>query len=403
MPARPVPQPPPAAGAARGALAAPYSPPAVSLPPVTDDTMLAASVRLRVEDPQGHSCGSGTIIDARAGGEALVLTCGHLFREYKGTGKIEVDVFGPAPAARVPGRLLAYDPERDVGLVAFRPQGPVMVARVAPSGYLLRPGDAVATVGCSNGNDPTVEHSRVNSLDHFLDPGGGQGGNAAGVSHAPWNLQVAGQPVIGRSGGGLFSREGMVLGVCNAADPTDQEGLFAALGSVYAALDQQGLGSLYRQVAAAPAMVPPAANAHSAVAAVDPFSPDRFSAARAASHEPPDARPAAASGATSNVVSTAAHQSSAMPSENQAALERIRHLVEEGANVTCIISGPGDLGGKTEVIRLGHNPPAASCQLATARQPQDVPHQTSLELPTRPQPILEWDAEGGWKHQGKLP
>ena len=35
-------------------------------PPVTDAAMLAASVRLRVEDPQGHSCGSGTIIDARS-------------------------------------------------------------------------------------------------------------------------------------------------------------------------------------------------------------------------------------------------------------------------------------------------------------------------------------------------
>ena len=107
-------------------------------PPVSDAAMLAASVRLRVEDPQGHSCGSGTIIDARAGGEALVLTCGHLFRDSQGTGKIDVDVYGPAPAVRVPGRLVGYDLERDVALVAFRPQGPVMVARVAPPGYTIR-------------------------------------------------------------------------------------------------------------------------------------------------------------------------------------------------------------------------------------------------------------------------
>ena len=140
--------------------------------PVTDAAMLAASVRLRVEDPQGHSCGSGTIIDARAGGEALVLTCGHLFRDSQGTGKIDVDVYGPAPAVRVPGRLVGYDLERDVGLVAFRPQGPVMVARVAPPGYTIRAGDAVTSVGCNNGDDPTVQHSRVNSLDRFLDPVG---------------------------------------------------------------------------------------------------------------------------------------------------------------------------------------------------------------------------------------
>ena len=40
----------------------------------------AATVRLRVHDPDGYGTGTGTIIDTRDG-EALVLTCGHLFRE----------------------------------------------------------------------------------------------------------------------------------------------------------------------------------------------------------------------------------------------------------------------------------------------------------------------------------
>ena len=48
-------------------------------------SLLAATVRLRVEDAQGRSFGTGTIIDARSG-EALVITCGHLFRESKGKG-----------------------------------------------------------------------------------------------------------------------------------------------------------------------------------------------------------------------------------------------------------------------------------------------------------------------------
>ena len=225
-------------------------------PPVSDAAMLAAAVRLRVEDPQGHSCGSGTIIDARAGGEALVLTCGHLFRDYQRLRQDRRRRFRlhARPSACRAG-WSAYDLERDVGLVAFRPQGPVMVARVAPPGYTIRPGDAVTSVGCNNGDDPTVQHSRVNSLDRFLDAGEQHGGNA-GRPHAPWNLQVAGQPVIGRSGGGLFSSDGMVIGVCNAAEPVDREGLFAALGSIYAALDQQGLASLYKQAVARPAMVP---------------------------------------------------------------------------------------------------------------------------------------------------
>ena len=69
----------------------------------SDARLVAASVRLRVEDPDGHSCGSGTIIDAR-GGEALILTCGHIFRDSQGKGRIEVDLFGPSGPQRVPGR-----------------------------------------------------------------------------------------------------------------------------------------------------------------------------------------------------------------------------------------------------------------------------------------------------------
>jgi thiol-disulfide isomerase/thioredoxin len=51
------------------------------------DHLIAATVRLRIEDPDGHSCGSGTIIDTRQG-LALILTCGHLFRDSEGKGKI---------------------------------------------------------------------------------------------------------------------------------------------------------------------------------------------------------------------------------------------------------------------------------------------------------------------------
>jgi len=316
---------PPFCGAAVPAARAGETPaPQVAFGKVTDAAMLSASVRLRVEDSQGHSCGSGTIIDARAGEEALVLTCGHLFRDSQGTGKIEVDVYGPSPAVHLPGRLVAYDLERDIGLVAFRPQGPVMVARVAPPNYKIRPGDAATSVGCNHGDDPTLQHSRVNSLDRFLDPVEQRVGKTAGRPHAPWNLQVAGQPVVGRSGGGLFSTDGMVVGVCNAAEPVDQEGLFAALGSIHATLDQQGLASLYQQAVAPPAMVPSVEIAPSALLAVDPFSADRASR-------------------------------------------------------------------------------AAGNRLSTAGQTRDLSHETSMEVPKRPTPILEWDAETGWRHQHPLP
>ena len=86
-----------------------------------DAKLIAASVRLRIEDPNGNSCGSGTIIDAR-GGDALILTCGHIFRDSQGKGKIDVDLFGPYAGQRVIGQLISYDLKRDVGLVFISPR-----------------------------------------------------------------------------------------------------------------------------------------------------------------------------------------------------------------------------------------------------------------------------------------
>ena len=144
---------------------------AAQQPPVSDAAMLAASVRLRVEDPQATPAAAARSSTPAPAARPSCSPADISSATPTATGKIDVDVYGPSPPARLPGRLVAYDLERDVGLVAFRPQGPVMVARVAPPGYAIRDGDAVASVGCNNGEDPTVQHSRINSLDRFQDPG----------------------------------------------------------------------------------------------------------------------------------------------------------------------------------------------------------------------------------------
>jgi hypothetical protein len=54
--------------------------------------------------------------------------------------------------------------------------------------------------------------------------------------------------VQGRSGGGLFAIDGTLIGVCNAADPADNEGLFAALPAIHEQLDEAGLAFVYRNV-----------------------------------------------------------------------------------------------------------------------------------------------------------
>jgi thiol-disulfide isomerase/thioredoxin len=203
----------------------------LATPPIPGNEPLpAASVRLRIQGNKGQSTGSGTIIDARDG-EALILTCGHMFREFEDSGRILVDFFGPGAPQQLTGALVSYDLNSDVGLVRVTGDHRFVAAKVAPPGYTCRSGDTVVSVGCDNGADATPRVTQIVSIDRY--------------QHAP-NLQVAFEPVQGRSGGGLFNREGQLIGVCNAADAEDRQGLFAALGAIYAELDRTKLSFVYK-------------------------------------------------------------------------------------------------------------------------------------------------------------
>jgi S1-C subfamily serine protease len=197
-------------------------------------SLMASTVRIRVEDAQGRSFGTGTIIDSR-GGEALVVTCGHLFRESKGKGPMTVEMFDVkggslSVADQVPGQLISFDLERDVAFVSIRPNRSVSVAPVAPPKTPIQRGDRVATIGCSNGSDPTLLPQRINMLDRY---------------QGPANIEVSGAPEEGRSGGGLFNLQGQLIGVCYAADYEGKEGLYTALESIHSELNRLGLKDVY--------------------------------------------------------------------------------------------------------------------------------------------------------------
>jgi thiol-disulfide isomerase/thioredoxin len=328
---------------------------------VSEARLIAASVRLRVEDRDGHSCGSGTIIDSR-GGEALIVTCAHIFRDSQGKGRIDVDLFGPNGPQRVAGKFISSDETRDVGLVSIRTPGPVAAARLAPPGYRISVGQPVISVGCNNGDQPTARRSQVTSLDKFL---------------GPPNIQVAGQPVEGRSGGGLFSTEGLALGVCNAADPSDKEGLYAALGSVYAELDRAELSFIYKSPAESPTGTLPAVATDRLASGELPAMP----------REMPRGGGLASSGPP-----LAAEAPAALAPAEQAALEEIRRKLKDGAEVVCVIRSRNNAGAKSEVIMLDRASPEFLKQLAAESRPRDMPYPTSLEIPKPRKPILEWSA-----------
>lgn len=220
-----VPVEPPAATTSRAAAAA---------APASHAALLSATVRLIIEDATGRSFGTGTIVDTRSG-EALVVTCAHLFRETKGKAPVKADLYeaageGVRLAGHATGQVLSYDLARDIALVSLRVDRPVGVANVAPPRSTVERGDRMVGVGCSNGQDPTVLETRVTSLDRY---------------QGPPNIEASGAPAIGRSGGGLFNGKNELVGVCNNADPEGNEGIYAGLESIHDQLDRLGLKDIY--------------------------------------------------------------------------------------------------------------------------------------------------------------
>jgi len=349
------------------------------------DRLLATSVRIKIYDGTGHSVGTGTIIDNREG-EALVLTCGHIFRDSKGEGRVTVDLYGAGAPQDIAGRVIGYDLESDIGFLSFRPGMNVVAARVAPAGYSVKPNDPVVSIGCNHGEDATARVSHVTTIDKFLG--------------AP-NLQVKGQPVQGRSGGGLFSADGYVVGVCNAADPEDDEGLYAALAAVHAELNQLGLARFALNgepiVSANPPAMPskmPAFGSVDPAANTVPTSatgftntaaaPSSFSAVQVPNNAIPlsaTANPSFGAG-VSNLDSNA--NSTTLAPAEQAVMNELSGLAAGGAEVVCIVRPLADPRAKSKVVVIDRASPEFLRQLADDRRRQDSRTLTSFNTADAP-------------------
>lgn len=212
-------------------------------------------VRIRVLAQGSVGFGSGTIIQSSSK-EALILTCAHIFKldgqrqapPNRFPRKIMIDLFdgklhGEKPAQvhfaeSIEGQAVDYDFTLDVGLIRVRPGRRLPSARVVPAHWEPRSRMKMLTVGCSEGQDATAWHTVI------VNP------QMRGLSGNP-NYQAIEcliAPKQGRSGGGLFTTDGYVAGVCNFAEPRGNHGLYATPRSIYDLLDRNSLMALYAPV-----------------------------------------------------------------------------------------------------------------------------------------------------------
>ena len=199
---------------------------------------LQATVRLRVVDDTGQSHGTGTIIDLH-GDEALVLTCGHIFRESQGQrGDLRRAICSryARPGAR-PSAVVR------IGKPRFRAgQHPSRCpcdshSRCFHGHYHPPEANRYSVLAVTTAPNPTVRVSTISAVDRY---------------HGPPNIEIHGHPVQGRSGGGLFTADGRIIGICNAADLQEDRGIFAALPTLHYALTSINQQRIYLDPQPAP-------------------------------------------------------------------------------------------------------------------------------------------------------
>ncbi len=193
------------------------------------ERLLASTVRIRVKTSVCDH-GTGTIIDSR-NNRALILTCGHLFREFakEHGGRIEVDMFGMEAPQNIEAKYISHDEESDLGLICIEIKNPVAIIPVAPLNYQALRGSAVASAGCDNGRAPTVQPSQIVAINKCLGPA---------------NMYASGASVQGRSGGGLFSKDGYLIGVTLANVPGENQALYSSYPAIHEFLNRQKLATV---------------------------------------------------------------------------------------------------------------------------------------------------------------
>ena len=120
-----------------------------------------------------------------------------------------------------------------MALVKIEPGQQIPFSRIVPQSYVFKVNYHVRVLGCAEGQNPTMFETRITDAE------------ASGPSPLYVGIQCEKRPKQGRSGGGLFTDDGYLLGVTDFAEQNESRGLYAHPRSIYAVLADAGMNDLY--------------------------------------------------------------------------------------------------------------------------------------------------------------
>ena len=189
----------------------------------------AATVRVQVEGRStegGRSVrevGTGTIIHS-APTETLVLTCAHFFLNLQKTGStVTVEVFENGEPQAFAATVLGGSHTLDLAVVRIVPKRVFPAIAIASTAPKADPGLQLVSFGCDAGRPPGRLDTELIAVNRYL-----------GAD----NLVCSKDPASGRSGGGLYTSSGTLVGVCSCADREKSQGLYMAWKSVQALIQE---------------------------------------------------------------------------------------------------------------------------------------------------------------------
>lgn len=193
---------------------------------------LSPSVRIRV--PGAADSGTICYFDPEKK-LAYVISCGHLWPAGIGRGgNCAVDVYyhdtklEKLEAYQANVVFYSYVRGADYSLITFSPSYKPTYFSIAPLDYVINPGQELHSCGCDHASEPA--HYAVEVV-------GMRGADLVTRFNSP-------RP--GRSGGGLLTDDGLLIGICWGTSDTSGNGIgmFTPLSAIHAGFTKNGYGWL---------------------------------------------------------------------------------------------------------------------------------------------------------------